>query len=176
MLNYLKVSASGDRTMFESAYHRRGTALAKCFGLMSFALLALAVPTAGQDGTNPGPIPEVDKSGKGAVLCAWSIYLAVQARTVTCGWARQPADDAIDEAIAATDDFILANSSHHPTRPMLEDFKRRAAESERDNLTHQQYCESRDVEFIRSLGPDQIREGVKALLSIPREPVMNPCL
>jgi hypothetical protein len=116
---------------------------------------------------------ERDNSGKGAVLCSWSINLSVQARTADCGWARRPVDDAIDEAITAIDDFILANSTLHPTRPMLEDFKRRAAESEcHRTVTREQYC--RDTEFIRSTEP--IREGVKAFLSIPREPVMNPCL
>jgi hypothetical protein len=92
---------------------------------------------------------------------------------------RRPVDDAIDEAIAAIDEFILANSSLHPTRLMLEDFKRRAVESDRGSSTRQQYCEGRNaelIESIRNLGPDRVRNEVKELLSIPREPVMNPCL
>ena len=149
--------------MPKSANHRRGTA--KCFGLMTFAILALAVPSAGQDRTSPGP--ELDRSA--AVMCPWAILLAVQARTADCGWARQPADDAIDEAIAAIDDFILANTPSHPiTRPMLEDLKRSAAAGLRGSSTRQQYCEDRNNEFlqqIRSLGPDRIREEVKELLA-----------
>jgi hypothetical protein len=178
VLNYLKVSVSGgDRTMPEFANHLRSIALVKRFTVAMFVIVALAVPVTGQDRMILGKRQfERDNSGKGAVLCSWSINLSVQARTADCGWARRPVDDAIDEAITAIDDFILANSSLHPTRPMLEDFKRRAAESERRIVTRERYCESRNSEFIRSADPDRIREGVKALLSIPREPVMNPCL
>ena len=161
--------------MCESANRRRGTALTKCFGLMPFATLALAIPAAGQDRTNPGP--EVDHSGR--VVCPWAILLAVQVATADCGWARQPADDAIDEAIAAFEDFILANTSSHLTRPMLEDLKRGAAASLRGRSTGQQYCEDRNFEFLRqarSASPDQIREGMKALLSRPAKPGRYGCL
>ncbi|SRR5258708_28188351 len=152
-------------------------AFAKRFGLMMFSIVALVVPAAGQDRMILGPHQfERDNSGRGAVLCIWSIHLSVQARAAECGWARRPVDDAIDEAIKAIDEFILANSSLHPTRPMLEDFKRRAAESERRIVTRERYCDNRDSEFVRSADPDRIREEVKALLSVPREPVMNPCL
>jgi len=161
--------------MSESANDRRGTALAKCFGLMTFAILALAVPSAGQDRTSPGL--ELDRSA--AVMCPWAILLPVQVRTADCGWARQPADDAIDEAIAAIDDFILANTPSHPiTRPMLEDLKRSAAAGLRGSSTRQQYCEDRNNEFlqqIRSLGPDRIREEVKELLANAK-PGRYPCL
>ena len=167
----------GDGAMPESANHRRGTALAKCFGLMTFAILAMAVPAAGQDRTKPGA--EVDRSA--AVMCPWLILLAVQARTADCGWARQPADDAIDEAIAAIDDFILAYTPSHPmAHPMLEDLKRSAAAGLRGSSTRQQNCEDRNNEFlqqIRSNSPDQIREAVKVLLSTPYEPGRRyPCL
>jgi hypothetical protein len=151
--------------------------LIKRFWLMMFAMAALAAPAAGQDRMILGPRQfERDNSGKGAVLCSWSILLSIQARTAECGWDRRPVDDAIDEAIAAIDEFIIAKSSLHPTRPMLEDFKQRAAESERRSVSRQQYCETSASEPFRNAGPDRIREGTTALLSIPREPVMNPCL
>jgi hypothetical protein len=42
--------------------------------------LALIVPAVSQDRTVLGPRQfETDKSGAGAVLCVWSIYLSVQA-------------------------------------------------------------------------------------------------
>src|SRR5258708_2715282 len=83
-------------------------------------------PGGGQDRLVLGPRQfEEDKSGAGAVLCLWSIYLSVQAQTAACALPRRPVDDAIDQAIVAIDEFVLANSSLHPTRPMLEDFKRR---------------------------------------------------
>ncbi|MGY8632401.1 hypothetical protein RAD15_07880 [Bradyrhizobium sp. 14AA] len=143
-------------------------------------MLMLSVPAPGQDRMVLGSRQfEVDKSGNGAVLCAWSMYLSIQAETAACGLTRRQTDDAMDEAIAAIDEFILANSSLHPTRAMLDEFKQRAAESHlglarRQGL--QNFCSRPDLEHFRSISPDQIRAGVKKLLEIPREPVMNPCL
>ena len=143
-------------------------------------LLALNVPALGQEKMVLGPRQfEADKTGNGAVLCTWSVYLSIQAETAACGLKRRPTDDAMDEAIVAIDEFILANSSLRPTRAALEDFKRRAAESDiafgrRQGL--QAFCSRPDLEHFRSINPDEIRASVKKLLEVPREPVMNPCL
>jgi hypothetical protein len=143
-------------------------------------LLTLNLPALGQDRMVLGPRQfEVDKTGNGAVLCAWSVYLSIQAETAACGLTRRPSDDAMDEAIVAIDEFILANSSLRPTRAALEEFKRRAAESDlafarRQGL--QNFCSRPDLERFRSISPDQVRASVKKLLELPREPVMNPCL
>ncbi|MGC2779919.1 MAG: hypothetical protein WA418_30195 [Bradyrhizobium sp.] len=143
-------------------------------------LFALAAPSRGEEKMVLGPKQfEVDKSGEGAVLCAWSIYLSIQAETAMCGLARRPTDDAIDEAIIAIDDFILANSSLKPTRAMLDEFKRRAAAADLaqgQRMGLQNFCSRSDLEHFRSIGPDKLRESVKKLLARPREPVMNPCL
>jgi hypothetical protein len=122
---------------------------------------------------------EFDKTENGAVLCAWSIYLSIRAKTAACGLQRRPTDDAMDEAIAAIDEFILANSSLHPIRPLLEEFKHRAAEADLAFARKQgleKACSNGDLEHFRSISPDQIRASVKKLLEVPREPVMNPCL
>jgi len=141
--------------------------------------LAPIAPSLGQDRMTLGPRQfEGDKSGAGAVLCDWSIYLSVQAQTAACALPRRPTDDAIDRAIVAIDEFILANSSLHPTRSTLEDFKQRAAASVRGALQARgpDFCKNSDLEGFRSPSPEKIQAGVKALLAIPREPVMNPCL
>src|SRR5262245_31979143 len=106
-------------------------------------------------------MPEFDRQEQ--YFGPWVMFLAVQARTEDCGWARQPADDAIDEAIAAIEDFIFANTPI--TRPMLEDVKRSAAAGR--GSSSQQYCEDRNnaLQQIRSLGPDRIREEVKEALA-----------
>jgi hypothetical protein len=144
------------------------------------SLLTLNLPVQGQDRMVLGPRQfEADKTGNGAVLCAWSIYLSIQAETVACGLTRRPTDDAIDSAIAAIDEFILANSSLHPTRAMLDEFKRRAAESHLDPEQRQglqKFCSRPDLEHFRSISPDQIMKSTSKLLELPREPVMNPCL
>lgn len=61
------------------------------------------------------------------VLCMWRFYLTIQQMGAACKVDRKPIDDVLDESIAAIDDFIVANSSSHPTREMLEDFKRSSA-------------------------------------------------
>jgi hypothetical protein len=161
----------------------RNLAAARRLKTLVFALaglLTLSMPALGQDRMVLGPRQfEVDKSGNGAVLCAWSVYISIQAETAACGLTRRPIDDAMDEAIVAIDEFILANSSLHPTRAMLNDFKRRAAESDiafakRQGL--EKFCGRPDLERFRSISLDQIKTSVKKLLELPREPVMNPCL
>jgi hypothetical protein len=161
--------------MSESADHRRGIALAKWFGLMMFAILVLAAPAAGQDRTNPGTSMTEGDQKVGALGCAYAILVEVQARTAICDWARQPADDAIDEAIAALEDFMLANSSRL-TRPMLEEIKRIPTTRLRG---HQEYCGDRNNELIRQFrdaSPSQIREWAKVALSAPARPGPYGCL
>jgi hypothetical protein len=119
---------------------------------------------------------EYDRSGKGAVLCIWSIYLSVQAGTKACQLPRRPVDDAIDSAISKIDDFIMANSSLHPVRAALEDFKRRATERFQ---TNKGYCEGpslENFEAFRRMSPEAVQKSVTELLEVPREPVMNPCV
>lgn len=142
-------------------------------------VLALSAPAVGQERMVLGPRQFQADTGAGAVLCVWSLYLTVQAETAACAMTRLPVDDAIDQAIAAIDEFILANSSLRPTRAMLDDFKRRVAESHlnfagRHGMARS--CGSRDIERFRTASPDQVQASIKALLAVPREPVMNPCL
>jgi hypothetical protein len=143
--------------------------------------LALIVPAASQDRMVLGPRQfETDKSGAGAVLCVWSIYLSVQAKTAACALPRRPVDDAIDQAIVAIDDFILANSSLHPTKAMLEAFKRGAVAADLSSVRQlgPQICNSnsQELERFRRPSPEPIQATVRGLLAVPREPVMNPCL
>ena len=143
--------------------------------------LVLVVPALAQDRMILGSRQfEFDKSGAGAVLCSWSIYLSIRTHSQACGLAREPVDDAIDQAITAIDEFIIANSSLHPTREMLEEFKQRAANQELNFLRQrglQNACgPGSDVQHFRRSTPEQIQTSVKSLLATPREPVMNPCL
>jgi hypothetical protein len=140
--------------------------------------MSLTAPALGQDRMVLGPRQfEQDKSGAGAVLCSWALYLSIQAQTAACALPRQPTDDAIDQAITAIDDFILANSSLHPTRAALEAFKREATARDRDQVSRQpQFCTRPDLERFRSMKPERVKASVRALLAVPREPVMNPCL
>jgi hypothetical protein len=120
-----------------------------------------------------------DHTRSGAVLCAWSIDLEVQAATKACGLPRTPTDDAIDKAVLDIDGFIIANSSLHPTRAALEDFKRRASEAFIDQLHRrgfESYCRGSDLAMLRGGPPARVASSVRTLLAKPREPLMNPCL
>src|SRR4051812_43080423 len=143
-------------------------------------MLLMPVASFGQERMVLGPRQfERDTTGKGAVLCTWGFYIGMQAHSAACGLSRTPTDDAIDEAIGAMDDFIIANSSLKPTRGALEQFKRAAAESELADLRKQgmrKFCTDEDLNHFRSASPEAIRASIKRLLEIPREPVMNPCL
>jgi hypothetical protein len=147
--------------------------------LVAAMVLALSAPAFGQERMILGPRQFEADTGAGPVLCIWALYLTVQAETAACAIARLPVDDAIDEAIVAIDEFILANSSLRPTRAMLDDFKRRAAESHLNFARRHgmaRSCGGRDIERFRKASPDQVQASTKALLAVPREPVMNPCL
>jgi hypothetical protein len=118
---------------------------------------------------------EQDKSGAGAVLCSWVMLMSFQAQAAACAFPRQPIDDAMDEAIIAIDEFILANSSLHPSRNMIQSFKRDWSQRARSGPL---YCEDPEIARLRSDNeePARIRARVKALLALPREPVGTPCL
>ena len=151
------------------------------FAVILVVVLTPSVMGLSQDRMVLGPRQfEYEKSGRGAVLCVWAIYLSVKSHTVACGLARRPVDDAIDNAIAKIDEFIIANSSLRPSQAALEDFKRRVAEQELKALGGQKtYCEgpsASDIERFRSNNADEVQKSVTALLAVPREPVMNPCL
>ena len=129
-----------------------------------------------------------DMTGKGAVLCAWSIYASVQYTTRKCGWTRSAVDDAIDQAVAEIDRFIIDNMPSPVTQAQLDETKR----NDNDWLwggSAESIAKRCAVEDVNEGGPaafawqyrsnsdaDSLRAGVADLLSIPREPVMNPCL
>ena len=132
-----------------------------------------------------GPV-KTDVSGKGAVLCTWSILTAVQATTEVCGWKRLPIDATIDAAIADMDKFIIDNMPTPITQGELDERKRRDREgvwgAEADQIasmcelsseadTHANFASS-----MRQTDPVALAMSIHDSLSLPREPVMNPCL
>jgi restriction endonuclease Mrr len=142
--------------------------------VVAISLLAMRSPAIAEDKLILGPPQfEEDKSGKGAVLCNWAIFLGVQAGVSACSLPRRPVDDAIDRAVTSIDAFIISNSSLHPTPAMVEEFKRRQRPT-CTNANAQTIAQS--IEPFRRASAEQIDAAVKELLSIPREPVMNPCL
>jgi hypothetical protein len=147
------------------------------FGLIGGCLLS--VPTASAQS-------DWDQTGKGAVLCLYEIYLGVQAATRMCGWERTKSDDAMDRGIAATEAFIAKNATIPSTLDHVEELKQSAAEAKvlsKDGAAER--CRrdpgnrGSSIEFmymLRTRPPAEIDASFAEMLSLPREPVMNPCL
>lgn len=120
---------------------------------------------------------QIDNSGKGAVLCIWSIYDAVRLVGQECHPGQDAAFQAeLEQSIARIDDFIIANSTHPVSKEQLE---ARRAQGLRLLQARGSICAGgaeQLYQMLRGSGPDALRAQTADLLSIPREPVMNPCL
>ena len=122
---------------------------------------------------------------RGAVLCYWQIMITVKVFGDRC---RVGQDETfrnfVDEAISETDNFIITNAL--ATEEAVGQAKAAIYQlysepcltvncSRRFNV-----CESRDYqklyEGLRVREISSLRIGLKEFLSVPRKPVMNPCL
>ena len=123
-----------------------------------------------------GSVPPVDGSGKGAVLCAWSLYVVAQEVGRRCHAGEDAAfQDELGRSVARTDAFILRNSSAHP-KPA--DLAARKAMALRETPAAA-LCAGTTAELydqFRRQGAAALRASTDDLLSVPREPVMNPCV
>jgi hypothetical protein len=86
-------------------------------GVMTVAIGIWGVPARGQQELLPQLAMDFRNA---AVLCAWDLDVIASTTVLACGRERQQADDAIDQAIAAMDDYIVANSSGNETKETLE--------------------------------------------------------
>lgn len=164
--------------------HRSALSLALA-GVFIHALMAFAdadqLPPAQSGGVETRRLGDkavqVDNSGKGAVLCIWSIYDAVRLVGRECHAGQDAAFQAeLEQSIARIDDFIIANSKHPVSKEQLD---ARRAQGLRGLQMHGSICAGSAEQLYQMLrrgGPEALRAQTADLLSIPREPVMNPCL
>ena len=101
-----------------------------------------------------------------------------------CGWERTASDDAIDRGLIAIEAFIDKNATDPWTPGFVESVKKREAEASL-SADVANLCErdpgnlGSSIEFIhmlRTQPPGEISASLAELVSIPREPVRNPCL
>jgi hypothetical protein len=130
----------------------------------------------------PDYIVSIDQTGLGAVLCAWTIYVDVMLAAEACF----PDSHAeirkhLVEGVDAMNDFIVANNPDPVKKADLENqiAKRRAEKFSRlpASVIGTQQCPLSD--FVRNFEkgtPEEWRASISKMLSVPRPPVMNPCL
>ena len=129
----------------------------------------------------------IDKSGHGAVRCAWEIYVTVRAHIEACSPGEDPNFEAnLDYAIDQINDFIAENSLVPITKPQLMDaIEQRKLQAKRAMFgqspeDQRKRCEAGGASSIAKLMKSTPHEawvsGLTKLLSVKRPPVMNPCL
>lgn len=127
--------------------------------------------------------PRVDNSGKGAVLCLQQVLPSAKAVVEACGWERTSTDDAIDNALTDIDAFVIANSSQPVTQEQINQFKSEQLDDARAHISAEPGVCSRDPKAsddglfwaIHTMDVTEFVALTADALSIPREPVLNPC-
>ena len=128
-------------------------------------------------------VVKMDMSGKGAVLCSWSLFVLAAHAVGECGWKSTPADTSITQSIADIDAFIIRNSVTPVTQDQLD--VRKAIDVAPGFATPRgraEICEHSSQSIggvlwsLHISDADQLTASTRETLSIPREPVMNPCL
>jgi hypothetical protein len=146
--------------------------------MSGFALLPDHAMAQSADRELPQPNPEDLKHG--AVLCSWMILLGTKKIGEKC----YPGQDTefqalLAQSIARVDQFIIDNAPM--TREKLEELKQASpfgGEIPTESLCSGDYRKFYEIEkeAYGKLGPEALRRGIDDLLSVPRQPVMNPCL
>lgn len=123
-----------------------------------------------------GAVALVDRTGKGAVLCSWSLLVVAQEVGKRCFPGQDEALQAeLEISIKKTEAFIQENSS---SRPKPSDIAARKAAMVRE-ARGQALCTADPAQLYRGFkdnGVDALRASTEEMLSTPREPVMNPCV
>ena len=135
-------------------------------------ILCLCQPVLAQDRR-----PQMDESGKGAVLCIWSIYVALHQGVELCELEVRDSDRAIASDIARIEAFILEHTTEGINQATLDDYKARVFEQTQTHTSPEQMPNMcKDVAMMRDALGSDIAGRTDDLLSVPREPLWNPCI
>lgn len=120
--------------------------------------------------------PEFDQSGKGAVICVWSIYVDIQQGIELCDLPPMAGDEDLAPSIRRVEEFILEHTTRGVTQAMLDSHKSRTYEQSKQALSTQSdgLCET--VKMLREKMVGNLVAATDDLLSVPREPLWNPCI
>jgi hypothetical protein len=132
-----------------------------------------------------------DNSGHGAVLCMWRLYISFRQGLNLCFLSQYPEfKEDLNYAVGAMNDFIAANSLAPTSKEEVEAAVAtldERAKKQGDEATaqlggeeFQRRCTSRDfgrgIVKMAEMTREQRRRQISDLLSVPRPPVMNPCM
>jgi hypothetical protein len=124
----------------------------------------------------------IDHSGKGAILCLRMFALTFRETIYACGTDEEKA--AIDGVIDNIDDFVVLNSLDKITKDDLERDSRERLARIKDYVLgvppelQMARCQTvKDLPAIREWLRDLVDGGkLHEMLSVPRPPVMAPCI
>ena len=140
--------------------------------LLSLSMLGFALLASGSAAT-PDPHVESDTSGHGAVLCAWLIDISLKVIGDQCFPDQDKAlRTALGDSIERINRFIVANEPATPDQ--VHRWQAQYEQRERADA-----CNKNGLDFyshFRAATPAAVRKSTDDLLSIPREPVADPCL
>jgi hypothetical protein len=149
-----------------------------------FVVLAVGVAVALWAMTSFGQQDEEDRSGKGAVLCAWLFLIDIRNTIDICTPGRfGDSRGDVSWAIDAVNDFIVANNPTPVTRASLDEFiAKRLARARADVAAGDRATVNCENASTARSGPlfgesrEEFRRNINDFLSVPRKPVMRPCL
>ena len=147
--------------------------------------------------TSPGPViinerrrgeeyevTSLDRSGLGAVRCAWEIYATLEYLARRCEATFEPRFVlALRDSVDQIEDFMRENSMTPVSDEQFKTF-RESWEQQQEKW----YPHSEDEDICKydpllhmayqfsAKGEAKFRDSIDELLSVPRLPVMNPCI
>lgn len=137
--------------------------------------LSVGVASSGE----PDAVPEIDTSGKGAVLCTHSMLALARSFASLCLSGREAEIVRLDAALARFEAFEVKHGGWTPSQAT--GFTERAGASELGK--EQSSCAALDDDakaamnaLVQEFGSPNSEALVDDMLSVPRKPLMNPCL
>jgi hypothetical protein len=152
--------------------------------ILSLSRFAIAAVAAGLLASSAGPFNasaqiggRIPPPGEG-VLCAWAIYTAIAEIGRKCHAGEHPEFQAeLDDIIARTDAYVLANSTPPVTQAFVDKFKR---EQGQKDVPGADLCANGDGEDLYQVllkaGAAEIRKSTDELLARPGNPQWGTCL
>jgi hypothetical protein len=129
----------------------------------------------------------VDRSGLNAVICIWRIYVGLKTAMEICpSGTDEDLKVELDSAIDRINRFILENSISPVTKAQLNKSiekrilrartKIKQLRKENPKVTCLSRYSKQMLKNLKSMPREKFRSGIDKLLSVPRPPVLNPCL